>query len=136
MSDFENMFPDFSGLNSEETDPEEECLPGDEPAEDEEFYGTEQDKEKLALCRHIIDMADGIKRVAPYHINVKASDTENNMQRGWILYLDLHSPTVFLSLQLRKRLCEMMLAADRLVVTAVPEENCTRFSCIVTDLWR
>ena len=133
--DDENIFPDLSGLNIPAEDEEEEILPGDEPAE-EDFFGREQNAEKLALCCHIMDMADGIKRAAPYHISVKSTNPEDNTNRGWIMYLELHSPAVFLSLELRKRLCEMMLAADRLVITAVPEKSCTRFTCVVTDLWR
>ena len=116
-------------------------FPFDLPAPDgepeaPEFYGRSQDAEKLALCRHIMEMADGIKRAAPYHIRTQCGDPANNTQPGWMLSLDLHSPTVLLSLPLRRRLCEMLLAADQLIITAVPEENCTRFSCIVTELWR
>ena len=132
--DDENIFPDLSMLNSSVEDEEEEILPGDEPAE-EDFFGREQNAEKLALCRHIENMANGIKRAAPYHIRVKAADPDDNTKRAWVMFLELHSPAVFLSMELRKRLCEMMLAADRLVITAVPEKTCTRFTFVVTDLW-
>lgn len=136
MNSNENIFPGISELISEESDMEEEVLPGDEPEYEVSFFGTQQDAGKLVLCRHIMDMADGIKRVAPHHIRTKCSDPDDNTKSGWMLSLDMHSPTVFLSLPLRKRLCEMMLAADQLVITAVPGKNVTRFSFFVTDLWR
>lgn len=121
---------------ADEAEQDEEYLPGDEPEEDEEeFFGKEQDAEKLALCRHIMEMSDGIKRVAPYHIRTKCDDPNDNAQREWSLSLDLQSPTVLLSLPIRKRLCEIMLAADQLVISAMPKENVTRFSFVVNDLW-
>lgn len=121
---------------ADEAEQAEEHLPGDEPEEDKEaFYGKEQDAEKLALCRHIMEMSDAIKRVAPYHIRTKCDDPNDNTKREWSLSLDLQSPTVLLSLPIRKRLCEIMLAADQLVISAMPKENVTRFSFVVNDLW-
>ena len=139
-----NSFPDFSWLNSDGDDdfPEtydgspEAPMPGDEPAEAGDFCGTEQNAAKLVLCRHIRDMAAGINRISPAKIRIRSSSTDDPTQRSWVLFLELPSPAVCLSLSVRKRLCEMMLAADRVVITAVPEENCTRFTCIVTDLWK
>ena len=136
MSNDENLFPEISALRNEADEPEEEYLPGDEPEYEEEFYGSEQDAEKLALCRHIMAIADGIRRVAPYHIRTECGNPSNNTQSSWVLSLDLHSPTVFLSMPLRKRLCEMMLAADSLTITAMPKGSSTRFSFVVEDLWR
>lgn len=128
------IFPDFSGFTEDDVTRRIDDLA--EQIEDEDpFCGSTQDAEKLALCKHIGEMADAIKRVAPYHIMLRASDVNDNSARSWALHLDLHSPTVFLSLQLRKRLCEMLLAADEVTITADKKGEYTRFSCIVKDLW-
>lgn len=134
----ENLFPYFSAaLNSDgESEEESELLPGDEAAEDSGFFGTEQSEKKLAVCKHICDMANGIKRAAPYHIRLQRGDFEDNTHSGWALMLDLHAPTVFLSMPLRKRLCEMILAADQIVIGTADGGAYTRFTFVVSGLWR
>ena len=123
----------FSALKNALRHPEDA---EDEPMDDDAFYGTEQDAGKLAVCGHICEMANRIKRAAPYYISVKADRPEDNTKPDWTLTIALHSPTVVISETLRKRLCEMILAADRVEIAADKRENRTNFICTVTDLWK
>lgn len=136
----ENIFPDISDISDEEVNERIDIL-----AERIEkgvdgypvpFSGNEQDSEKKAVCKHIQEMADAIKRVSPPNIRVKSTDMEDYTRRSWQLLLDFRNTAVFVSVELRKRICEMMLSADHLCITTSPDKQFTRFAFIVTDLWR
>ena len=136
----ENDFPNGNGIPdddvNERIDALAEYMSKDIDGYPVPFSGSEQSAEKKAVCEHIIEMTDAIKRVSPLNIRTRSTDAGDYTHRSWQLLLDVRTPSVFVSEILRKRICEAVLAADHFCITTSPDKQFVRFVFIVTDLWR